>query len=152
MPYTVAIIRNINSNKEERFDFMMNMKYGNYYEYLNFVKSIADTQSSILLPPQKNPWQFEGNQRLARYFLYPRTLYSAHENNNPENVDYIEIAWGSTNFPPKGDDTYGWPRENINADKVYIYDFDSNKYQTYDEDYDPNKFLKPGVYGLIKTK
>lgn len=152
MPYTVAIIKNIHSDKEERYDYMMNMKYGTYYEYLNFVKSVVETKSSILLPPQKNPWQFEGNQRLARYFLYPRTLYSAHEVNQPDKVDYIEIAWGSTDFPPKENDTYGWPKDKIEADMVYIYDFNTNKYQIYNEDYDPEKFLKPGVYGLIKTK
>ncbi len=151
-PYLNPIPNHLISTYSQKYDYIMKIKYGNYYEYTQFVKNVVSDNSSLLLPPQQNPWQYEGNQRLARYFLYPRTLYSAHKKNLPKSVDFIEIAWGSTDFAPKGDETYGWPKNKIKAEKVYIYDFDTNDYKIYNEDYEPEKFLKPGVYGLIKTK
>ena len=130
----------------------MKVKYGYYYDYINFVKQIVPENSSILLPPQENPWQNEGNQRLSRYFLYPRTIYSAHESNLPEDISYIVIAWGSPDFSPKNGKSYGWPKERIEASKIYIYNFDTKSITEYSENYDPDKFMKPGIYGLIKTK
>lgn len=152
MPYALWTVKNLNSPYENRYDYMMNIKYGYFYQYIKFIKSVVPENSSILLPPQKNPWQYEGNQRLSRFFLYPRTLYSAHEQKLPKDIEYIEIAWGSQDFKPDSDNEYGWPKEKIKASKVYIYDFKSQKYTVYEKDYDPKEFLKPGVYGIIKTK
>lgn len=152
MPDVFAIIMNINSNDDDKLIFRMKMKYGIYDDYIKFIKMVVPENSSMLLPPQKNPWQYEGNQRLTRFFLYPRTLYSAHESNLPENVDFITIAWGNSAFPPAPGDHYGWPRYEVKAEKVYIYDFDTKSYTTYNGDYNPETILKPGVYGLIKTK
>lgn len=151
-PYVVLSFKNFDKSEQQKRDVMMKTKYGYFYDYIKFVNKIVPSNSSILLPPQKNPWQNEGNQRLSRYFLYPRNIYSAHENNLPSNIEYIEIAWGSVDFPSKSETEYGWPKNKINAETVYIYNFESGKYTEYKGDYDPDKYLKPGVYGLIKTR
>ncbi len=151
-PYVVLSFANFSKSNIEKTDVIMKVKYGYYYDYVKFVKQIVPENASILLPPQENPWQNEGNQRLTRYFLYPRTIYSAHESNLPEDISYIVIAWGSPDFPPKNGKSYGWPKERIEASKIYIYNFDTKGITEYSGDYDPDKFMKPGTYGLIKTK
>lgn len=152
MPYVSAIIKNSNSSVDEKYEYMMTLKYGSYYKYVKLLKSIVPENSSLLLPPQKNPWQYEGNQRLTRNFLYPRILYSAHEPNLPDNIEFIEIIWGSTDFKPEFDNEYGWPKNRIDAEKIYIFDLEKGSTKIYYQNYDPEIFLTPGVYGLIKTK
>lgn len=140
-----------NLSWEDKSSRIFGLKYGYYYDYVNFVKEVTSKSSSILLPPQQNPWQYEGNQRLTRFFLYPRILYSAHEKIYPK-PDYIVLAWGSEDFPPKDINLYGWPKEKIDAEEVYIYDINTKEYKIYKGNYDPAIYLKKGVYGLIKTK
>jgi hypothetical protein len=152
MPYVSAMIKNSNSSVDQKYEYMMTLKYGSYYKYVKLLKSIMPENSSLLLPPQKNPWQYEGNQRLTRNFLYPRTLYSAHESNLPDNIEFIEIVWGSTDFKPDFDNEYGWPKNKIDAEKIYIFDLEKDSMKIYYQNYDPEIFLTPGVYGLIKTK
>jgi hypothetical protein len=152
LPNLILIVKTENLNKDTKYAYIMQAKYGYYYDYMEFVKTIVPENSSILIPPQINPWQFEGNQRLDRYFLYPRTLYSTGEVNLPGNYDYILIAWGNSAFPPDKGDLYGWPRFKIKAEDVYIYDINTKTFKVYQGDYDPEKYLKDGVYGLIKTK
>jgi len=151
-PYVFLSLKNFSKNSLEKMDIMMKIKYGYYYDYIKFVKQVVPENSSLLLPPQENPWQNEGNQRLTRYFLYPRIIYSAHESNLPQDISYIVIAWGSPDFPPKSGKSYGWPKERIEASKIYIYNFENKSVTEFSENYDPDKFMKPGTYGLIKTK
>lgn len=148
----VTVIKTVNLKNSTKYSYIMRTQYGYYYDYIEFVKSIVPANASILLPPQKNPWQFEGNQRLDRFFLYPRTLYSTGEPDLPGTYDYILIAWGNSAFPPATGDSYGWPQYKVQAKEVYIYDINSNNYKIYKGDYDPKEYLKNDAYGLIKIK
>lgn len=146
----ITIIRNSKMSEQEKYGYIMRKKYGYFFDYIMFVKSITPEESTILLPPQKNPWQLEGNQRLVRYFLYPRTLYSAHEDELPDTFDYVLLAWGSEGFPPDEESDYGWPKTSFGSEKVYVYNINSNTYEIYPGKYEPGSFLKKDVYGLIK--
>ncbi len=152
IPNVVTILKTARLNNDEMDKYAMHMKYGQYYDNLQIVKQIVAENESILLPPQKNPWQFEGNQRLDRYFLYPRTLYSSTEVSSLDNLNYILITWGSDVFPPAQGETYGWPNYKINSKEIYIFDATSETYKTYNGNYDPKIYLKSGVFGLIKIK
>lgn len=148
----ITVLKTINLSKENKYEYVMRSQYGYYFDYMEFVKSVTPSNASILLPPQKNPWQFEGNQRLDRFFLYPRTLYSVNEESSSESHDYVLIAWGSEGFPPSNGDLYGWPQYNIKAKQVYIFDINSKTYKVYDGNYDPKIYLKSNTFGLIKIK
>ncbi len=152
IPQTILMINNRNLTRQQKYEYVMVKNYGYFYNYMDFIKSVTPPDASILLPPQKNPWQLEGNQRLVRYFLFPRVLYSAHESNLPASFDYIMIAWGGDSFPPDNSNDYGWPKYPIEAKKIYLYDTSTKNYSVSNDNYDPNKFLKPGTYGLIETK
>lgn len=146
-----AIIANKWTMREdEKYEYIMRSKYGYFFDYIMFVKKNTPENSTILLPPQQYPWQLEGNQRLVRSFLYPRTLYSAHEINFPDDFDYVLLTWGSDVFSSGKKSPYGWPKESLNAKEIYIYDANTDTYQVYFDKYEPAKFMKEGVYGLIK--
>jgi len=147
---TVEMLKNTKLTHDEKYNYMMQRKYGYFYDYISIVKEIIPEDSSIILPPQKNPWQFEGNQKLVRYFLFPRTIYSAHETVQPEKVDYIVVAWGSKSFPPENIEDYGWPKESYKSDSVILFDLSKKQYSITKGDYKPDLVLREGVYGLIK--
>lgn len=146
----IIILKNSKMSEQEKYGYIMRKKYGYFFDYIMFIKSITPEEATILLPPQKNPWQLEGNQRLVRYFLYPRTLYSAHEDNLPNNFDFVLLAWGSEGFPPDEESDYGWPKTPFDSEKVYLYNINSNTHEVYYGKYEPESFLKKDAYGLIK--
>jgi len=150
IPNVYAINKTKTLSFDEKTDYIMNDNYGDFYKYTQFIKSIVPEGDSIVLPPQKNPWQYEGNQRLVRYFLYPRTLYSAHENLENKKINYALIAWGNSIYPPKGDNLYGWPRYDMSAKNIYIYDMKTGVVDEYKGNYKFEEYLKEGTYGLIK--
>lgn len=92
--YFVDFMKTASMSKEEKYNYVMRSNYGYYFDYMEFVKSVVPSSSSILLPPQKNPWQLEGNQCLDRYFLYPRVLYSQYDQHLSNEYDYVLITWG----------------------------------------------------------
>lgn len=149
-PNVVDIARYFGASREDKLAVKMGQKYSYFYSYISLVKELTPANASILLPPQENPWQFEGNQRLVRYFLYPRTLYSAHESNILDNIDYIMLAWGSDRFPPVDPDNYGWPQQDIKSSEIYLFDLETKRIEYIKDNYSSDKYLRLGVYGLIK--
>ena len=148
----ITILKNSKMSEQEKYGYIMRKKYDYFFDYIMFVKSITPEEATILLPPQKKPWQLEGNQRLVRYFLYPRTLYSAHEDNLPNNFDFVLLAWGSEGFLSDKENDYGWPKIPFDSEKVYLYNTNSNTYEVYYGKYEPESFLKKDAYGLIKIQ
>ena len=56
------------------YEEKMEIKLGNYYVFMNFIKNKTPENSVIVTPPYNDPWLFFSNFALARYFLYPREL------------------------------------------------------------------------------
>jgi hypothetical protein len=133
------------------YDDKMRYVWGFYYDYMAFVKSYTPENAKILIPPQQGPWFSEGNGALSRYFLYPRKLYNGNDITvQTDDFDYIMIAWGSwTNYP---DSAYGWPKVNINAEKLVYFTPGDKSVQVYLEDYDPKDKKNAGGWGLIKLR
>jgi len=48
--------------------------YGGFYPAMKMVVDLTPENALILIPPQGNPWEVEGNAFMAAYFLYPRKV------------------------------------------------------------------------------
>ncbi|OGM13513.1 hypothetical protein A3A76_03700 [Candidatus Woesebacteria bacterium RIFCSPLOWO2_01_FULL_39_23] len=147
---SAPILKNLSMSYPQKTEYKFYASYGNFYNYMEMIKVHTPPDSNILMPPQKNPWQLEGNQRLVRYFLFPRNLYYEE---NPEwrnVVDYVMIAWGNEGFPPANSDDYGWPKFSIEADSVYYFDLNSKRVKYITHEYIPSDGYNAGSYGLIK--
>lgn len=147
---TLKVNKNFPSFYGYTYDMKMREYWGSIYDYFLFVKNNTPEDSTILIPPQQAPWQTEGNAGLVRYFLYPRKVINGELSNlDISNVDYILIAWGSwgSNDPS----IMGWPKVNIEADRIVIWEPKSNQQTSSDQ-----KIFKPDnsseTWGIIKPK
>ena len=129
--------------------------WGFLYTYLQFIITYTPKNAVIAFPPAQDHWLFTGNSVLMRYFLYPRTVLSVKETNNPETLyelspksyDYVAVIRGE--WQDKDDGLYGWPKVKIHA-KHTIYLNEKNQ-QVIDQpgDFDPNNTLTD--WGLIEV-
>lgn len=141
----------IYKNIDYTYDDKMRHIWGFYYDYMKFVKENTPENASILIPPQESPWLSEGNVALSRYFVYPRRLYNGKlDEVDLENVDYIFLAWGSWKSPEES--KYGWPKDEIEAEEIILFDADKKTITRYKENYDPNDGRYVNAYGIIKIK
>lgn len=79
------------------------IKFPNDFSYIHFVKTNTPDSAVIVMPPNSFQSQLSSsngaqNKIWAEYFLYPRKLVYADENDNPllEQANYIMIVnyWG----------------------------------------------------------
>ena len=135
------------------YDQKMHSEWGNYYDYMVFVRNNTPEDATIVVPPQILPWVRVGNAHLDRYFLYPRNIV---QYTNKEILDvgslakgtYIMIAWGDWNC-----DTGVckiWPQQKIDAKEEIIKDPNSTGAKEIRENviYDPEDTSNP--YGLLR--
>ena len=146
---TNFIVRNLDLPYEEK----MEQKWGLIFPYSIFVSEVTEPGSKIIIPPQLFPWGSSGNAGLVRYFFYPRTMIKGELEDpfaNETDADYILIARGG--WSP-GDLGYGWPKQDLEAEKIYIWERESNEYTEYEnQDYiwEDERFHQK--WGLIKLK
>ena len=147
----------------DSYDQKMQSKWGDFYDYMVFVKNNTPEDSSIIVPPKIIPWLKTGNMPLLTYFLFPRNLiqYDSVEIPNPESVPkgtYVMIAWGGWDcvMVAQGDWDCDpgicniWPRQKMKAKKVIYKVSKSSKVKEVRENiiYDPKDTTNP--YGLLK--
>lgn len=103
----------------QSYDARMGAVWGDFYQYIKFVRENTDVNSSIAHPPQTNPWQMEGNELVSRYFLYPRQLNSTADKDFYPSVnvsDWIMISNGTHQFYPA--DFEGYPFKPVALSKI----------------------------------
>jgi hypothetical protein len=143
---TGFIVKNPTLSYEQK----METKWGMIVPYSKFVNSITEPNSVIVVPPQLFPWGSSGNAGLMRYFLYPRSLKNGTLEDafaKEKNPDYVLIAKGA--WPTENLD-YGWPKQDITAEKVYIWDKETKIVREYDGPYlwEDERFYQQ--WGVIK--
>lgn len=104
------------------YDEKMRARWGEFYDYMLLIKENTPEDAVVYHPPQVKPWEFEGNQVLLRYFLYPRALVSgsiaASDYEGPE-ITHILIVWGRRSPGIEGLE-FGWPKEEVEASRIVI--------------------------------
>lgn len=143
------------SHLAETYDEKMQYQWGDFYEYMVFVKENTPEDADIVIPPHVAPWwNRSGDLNLVMSFLYPRSLIQYGTEEIPD-VDalpkgsYILVAWGEWNCEVEGM-CRGWPTQKLKVSKFIIKSSDSTQVKEIREDvtYDPADTSNP--YGLIK--
>lgn len=128
----------------------MTNAYPGVYPALQQVRQLTSEDATILIPPQGNPWEIEGNAAMVTYFLYPRHVKNLDVDKLKDlpNHTYLLIAKGS--WPKTGDTDYGWPKVAVHASTLWQIDLSSQQNLSYARDYDP--LLDKWDWGLIEVK
>lgn len=130
-------LRNIMSDPFATYDQKMTKAYPGFYPAMQQVKKLTHDSATILIPPQANPWEVEGNMAMVNYFLYPRSV----ANLNPDAITdlgdntYLLIAKGS--WPRTGVTDYGWPKVPVKSYQIWEFDISTGESKVRVKDYDP---------------
>jgi hypothetical protein len=142
-------IKNIMSDPFATYEQKMAKAYPGFYPAMQEIKKLTPADSTILIPPQGNPWEMEGNAAMVTYFLYPRHVENLDVDrigDLPRNK-YLLIAKGS--WPRVGDTDYGWPKVSVASKRIWHIDVINHVNNSYKRDYDPN--LDKWDWGLIEV-
>jgi hypothetical protein len=128
----------------------MSYRWGDYYNYMVFVRNNTPEDANILIPPQISPWQGAGNLHLDAYFLYPRKTFhyefetvSAAKSLAPNTYVMIYRAEGcSINCRI-------WPEQTIYAKEVIFMNSNSNKVEESRQNYTYNSKDVTSPFGLL---
>lgn len=138
-----------------QYSYEMKMKefWGEYYNFIIFVKENTEENATILIPPQEYPWLFEGNGALDRYFLYPRKLLSASRIINVQEVGQVDYIIISKGFASQNIEEYElWPMQPIKSKSYLFVDLTKNTTTTYQGNYNVNDIGENTGWGLINLK
>jgi len=130
-------VRVIMADPFATYEQKMAKAYPGFYPAMQEVKKLTPPDSTVLIPPQGNPWEMEGNAAMVTYFLYPRhveNLYLDKIDDLPQNT-YLLIAKGS--WPRVGDTDYGWPKVPVASREIWHIDIANQVNNSYKRDYDP---------------
>ncbi|TXH07573.1 MAG: hypothetical protein E6R05_00365 [Candidatus Moraniibacteriota bacterium] len=128
--------------------------YPGLYPALEVVNKLTPPDSTIIIPPQGNPWEFEGNAAIVRYFIYPRKPINSDFSDIEQlkkmyTKIYVLIAKGSwhelTN--PAG---YYWPKIPIPANRIWEINPSTKSATLHERPYDPK--TDTWDWGLIEVK
>jgi hypothetical protein len=151
------------SQRNLSFDDKLKLVYGEDIEFINFVRQNTPQKSSILIPPSRLPWRHTGHPEIMRSFLYPRTVITASQFSQIEElpllsdeelkqslsqVDYVLISSEEDGNP--GDEYQLWPDFAIEADYILLYDFQTKSVTKIEDDYQPEAHRINKSWGLIK--
>lgn len=153
---TIALLRNelllIMREPFLTYDQKMNREYWGFVPAIKEVVRLTPENATILIPPQGNPWEVEGNGAMVRYFIYPRKLMNLLPDMTDlpkvEGPTYVLIAKGS--WPnvanPAG---YGWPKIKLDSNQIWHIDLATGKNYSYNRSYDPS--TDKWDWGLIEV-
>lgn len=136
------------NNPSATYEQKMIKSYGGFYPAMMLVRQLTPEKSIILIPPQANPWEVEGNAPMVSYFLYPRQVINFDNYQfQHELPEYALIAHGS--WAKTGNYDYGWPKIKINANKIWNFDINNLTTTEFEQDYLPD--LAKWEWGLIEV-
>lgn len=145
-------MRNIVKDPFLSYDQKMSRTYKGFYPAMKEVVRLTPVDSTIIIPPQENPWEMEGHVAMVTYFVYPRRAININiDSEQLPKVDgklYALIAKGS--WERTGPVDYGWPKIPIRSHNIWHIDTDQNITTNMQKDYDPNN--DKWDWGLIEVK
>ena len=123
--------------------------YGGFYPAMRFVTELTPDDALILIPPQANPWEVEGNAPMVTYYLYPRKVQNMTDQMPAtDRPVYALIAHGS--WPKTGETDYGWPKINISSSRIWRFESSSHALEEFSREYNP--VTDKWDWGLIEVK
>lgn len=132
-------LRNIVADPFLTYDQKMSLTYKGFYPAMKEVARLTPLDSTIILPPQRNPWEMEGHTGMVTYFLYPRKAINmslgATQIPQVEGKLYALIAKGS--WERTGSVDYGWPKIAVKAKRMWKIDIEQNIITEFQGDYNP---------------
>jgi len=137
------------------YDEKMRYSWGDFYDYMLFIRKNTNENAIIMHPPMKSPWSDVGNRGLIRYFLYPRQLIQNLTDENAEidkTADYVMLAWGSGSCLDEQVDCHGWPKKRLEAEWILYKNPNSKEVGERIENtiYNFEDESNQGAWGLIK--
>ncbi len=124
------------SHSLDSYEDKLTKAHGGFYSAMRLVTELTPSNTLILIPPQGNPWEVEGNAPMVTYYLYPRKVENLRDQiGRSDRQVYALIAHGS--WPKSGDTDYGWPKIKLSATRLWKFDVSNHSYLTYHRDYDP---------------
>lgn len=115
----VSNTRNIIRNPQASYEEKMHLHWGEFYDYMTFIKDNTPEDSTIIVPEQNKIWPLFGNASLVRYFLYPRKIGKLDKSKIEKQPNtYIMII--GNNWKKNGKSYTAWPgKEMIFKDFIY---------------------------------
>lgn len=141
---------NIIRNPFDSYSKKMTNAYPGVYPVLQTIKNMTPSDATILIPPQGNPWEIEGNAAMVTYFLYPRKVKNLDPLSISELGDktYLLISKGS--WKRIGEVDYGWPKVAVPANQLWEINTSGQILNNYLRDYNP--YEDTWDWGLIEVK
>lgn len=91
----------IRCNLHLTYDEKMGIKWGDYYDYMVFLRENTPADATIVIPAQGDQWPRTGNAGLDNYFLYPRRLVTIDRLAEAGYAMVVDAEDGSgERFPP----------------------------------------------------
>jgi hypothetical protein len=139
------------------YDEKMRYSWGEFYNYMLFIRKNTNDNAVIMYPPMKSPWSDVGNGGLIRYFLYPRQFVQNITDENAEidkTADYVMLAWGTGSCLDDEVDCHGWPKKTFEAEWILYKNPKSTEVEEKIENtvYNFKDKRNQGAWGLIKIK
>lgn len=145
-------LKNIVANPFLTYDQKMSLTYKGFYPAMKEVVRLTPADSTIIIPPQRNPWEIEGHTGMVEYFIYPRQAINmsleAKSIPKDDGKIYALIARGS--WERTGTVDYGWPKIPLKAKHMWQIDTGQNTTTEVSGDYDPEQ--NKWNWGLIEVK
>lgn len=130
----------------------MEMKMGNYFVFMNFIKEKTSDNSIIITPPYEEPWLFFSNFALARYFLYPRQLMIYDGSLFDMNSGICAKSRCYIMMLKYTDPDFIWPLDNFPSKKVFYFNKDDWGKVGEEVGYYPDKeSAKLKTWGIIEN-
>ena len=98
--YVAPELAFVRDNLHLSYDEKMQIKWGDYYEYMVFVRENTPAGATIIIPPQGDQWPTTGNSGLDSYFLYPRRLVGMDQMPEAAYVLVVQAEDGSGEIFP----------------------------------------------------
>jgi hypothetical protein len=149
--FVVTSVAQVVNNPFLTYEQKMTNTYPGLYPAMREVVRLTPPSATILIPPQANPWEFEGNGAIVTNFIYPRRVKNLGLSSDVPRLEgqvYVLIARGS--WPNLISSTqYGWPKITIPAKRIWEFDISQQKSIEYSKDYDPKS--DSWDWGLIEV-
>ena len=97
------------------YDEKMRRKWGDYYDFMVYVREHTPPDAVIAIPPQ-SAWPTTGNAGLDSYFLYPRRLVGLDQMADATHVLIVKAEDGSKDvWPPEPlpDGEISWMKQDL---------------------------------------
>jgi hypothetical protein len=97
------------------YDEKMRVKWGDYYDFMVYVRDRTPPDAVIVIPPQ-SAWPRTGNAGLDSYFLHPRKLVRLNQIADATHVLTVKAEDGSEEVWPPGpllDGEISWMKQGL---------------------------------------